>query len=226
MSVSMSQPQSEHYAAEDTERSWGLYQEIHQTYPDAVVIGGWGSWLHNKAAKSHDIDIIVSPHDLSTMRETLELTESHDLGSPKWRGTYDGIHLDVYVYYQSRLGQRLKLPVENLMGHRQQIDGYPTLNKEALLVAKAAARLDRPDTQPGQKDAEDMTILLLEAPDPWDFDLVRQIATCSKSIDPTGADLVLQAVEGLTEVATERSMRRKLAMVFKQMRDVFETNNP
>jgi hypothetical protein len=225
MSVSMSQPQSEHYAAEDTEKSWGIYQEIHQSYPDAIVIGGWGSWLHNKAAKSHDIDIIVSPQDLSTMRETLELTESHHLGSPKWRGTYAGIHLDVYVSYQSRLGQILKLPVEHLVAHRQQIDGYPTLNKEALLVAKAAARLDRPDTQPGQKDAEDMTIMLLGAAEPWDFDLVRRVAKCSKSISPLGADLVLHAVEGLNEVARERTIRRQLAAISKEMRHVFETND-
>ena len=218
----MSQPQSEHYAAEDTERSWGIYTEIHQLYPDAIVIGGWGAWLHNKAAKSHDIDIIVTPQDLSTMREMFELTESHHLGSPKWRGTYDGIHLDVYVCYQSRLGQLLKLPVEHLIGHRQQIDGFPTLNKEALLVAKAAARLDRPDTQPGLKDAEDMTIMLLGATNPWDFDLVRQVAGCSQSIEITGPDLVLQAVGGLAEVASERPIRRQLVAIFKEMRDKFE----
>ena len=220
----MSQPQSEHYAAEDTERSWGIYTEIHQIYPDAIVIGGWGSWLHNKAAKSHDIDVIVSPQDLSTMREVFELTESHHLGSPKWRGTYDGIHLDVYVCYQSRLGQVLKLPVEHLVQHRQQIDGFPTLNKEALLVAKSAARLDRPDTQPGLKDAEDMTIMLLEATDPWDFGLVRQIAECSQSIEPTGANLVLRAVEGLAEVASERTIRRQLVAKYKEMRDTFDAN--
>jgi hypothetical protein len=220
----MSQPQSEHYAAEDTERSWGIYQEIHRTYPDAIVIGGWGSWLHNKAAKSHDIDIIVDPGDLSTMRETFDLTESNHLGSPKWRGTYDGIHLDVYVCYQSRLGQLLKLPVEHLVEHRQQIEGYPTLNKEALLVAKAAARLDRPDTQPGQKDAEDMTIMLLGAEDPWDFRLVRRVAECSKSTNPSGADLVLQAVEGLRDVAN-KSNRKKLAVVVREIRDVFDENS-
>lgn len=41
----MSQPPSEHYAADDTERSWGIYQEIHQIYPEAIVIGGWGCQL-------------------------------------------------------------------------------------------------------------------------------------------------------------------------------------
>lgn len=220
----MSQPQSEHYAAQDTERSWDVYVEIHQIFPDAIVIGGWGSWLHNKAAKSHGIDVIVSPQGLSTMRETLELTESHHLGSPKWRGTYDGIHLDVYVSYISRLGQLLKLPVEHLMEHRQEIDGYPTLNKEALLVAKAAARLDRPDTQPGLKDAEDMTIMLLRATGPWNFDLVRQVARCSKSVNPPGTRLVLRAVEGLADVASERAIRRQLVAISKEMRAVFEAS--
>jgi hypothetical protein len=219
----MSQPQSEHYAAEDTERSWGIYTEIHQTYPNAIVIGGWGSWLHNKAAKSHDIDIIVEPHDLSTMRETFELTESNHLGSPKWRGTYEGIHLDVYVTYRSQLGRILKFPVEHLVEHRQQIDGYPTLNKEALLVAKSAARLDRPDTQPGLKDAEDMTIMLLGARGPWDFDLVHRVAQCSRSEDPPGCDLVFSAVEGLQEIARSRASRRALMAIIKEMRAVFES---
>ncbi|MFY9783386.1 MAG: hypothetical protein WAK12_07625 [Acidimicrobiales bacterium] len=218
----MSQRQSEHYAAEDTERSWDIYVEIHEVYPDAIVIGGWGSWLHNKAAKSHDIDVIVSPQDLSAMRETLELTESHHLGSPEWRGTYDSIHLDVYVCYQSRLGQILKLPVEHLVEHRQEIDGYPTLNKEALLVAKAAARLDRRDTQPGQKDAEDMLIMLLKADRPWDFELVLRVAECSKSVNPAGPDLVFRAVEGLNEMASGRAVRRQLAAVVNEMRSVFE----
>lgn len=217
----MSQPQSEHYLAEDTERSWGIFGDIHKSYPDAIVIGGWGSWLHNKAAKSHDIDIIVSPEDLSSMRPTLDLGETTHFGSPKWRGTYDGIHLDVYVTYRSRLGRVLQFPVEHLVGHRQDIDGYPTLKKEALLVAKAAARLDRPDTQPGRKDAEDMAIMLLGASVPWDFALVQRVANCSLSEDPSGSDLVLAAVEGLVDVETERARRRKLAAIVKEMQAAF-----
>jgi hypothetical protein len=219
----MSPPPSERYSVEDTERSWGIYEEIHHYYPDAIVIGGWGSWLHNKSAKSHDIDIIVEPQDLSHMREALHLTESSHLGSPKWRGMYEGTHLDVYGTYRSRLGMRLRLPVECLVEHRQDIDGYPTLNKEALLVAKAAARLDRPDTQPGLKDAEDMTLMLLGAPDPWNFALVHQVAACARSEEVPGPALVLEAVDGLRQVARERIVRRQLAAVGKEMRAAFET---
>lgn len=218
----MSPAQSEHYSLEDTERSWGIYQEIHSTYPNAIVIGGWGAWLHNRAAKSHDIDMIVEPHDLAEMRETLELSESSHLGSSKWRGTYDDVHLYVYVTYRSHLGQILMLPVEGLVAHREDIDGYPTLSKEALLVAKAAALLDRPDTQPGLKDAEDMTIMLLRAPSEWDFDTVCRVADSSQSPETTGSGLVLRAVERLLDVAKGSSDRKRLREMVRALRGAVE----
>jgi hypothetical protein len=214
-------PSEEYYLPADTERSWEIYDEIHDSYPDAIVIGGWASWLHNKAAKSHDIDIIVSPADLDDMRQALELTENSHFGSPMWRGTYDGIHLDVYVQYRSRLGSRLQLPVEHLVAQRFDIDGYPTLNKEALLVAKSAARLDRPDTLPGRKDAEDMTLVLLGAPDPWDFLLVHRVAQFSVSTEATGSQLVLEAVSGLADEAGTARTARELRRVAKAMEAAF-----
>jgi hypothetical protein len=114
-------PSDEIYLPADTERSWEIYDDIHNSYPNAIVIGGWASWLHNKAAKSHDIDIIVTSAELDDMRQALDLTENSHFGSPKWRGTYDGIHLDIYVTYRSRLGTRLQLPVEHLVKHRLDI---------------------------------------------------------------------------------------------------------
>jgi hypothetical protein len=207
----------EHYFPAETERSWDIYAEIHSSYPDAIVIGGWASWLHNKAAESHDIDIIVSPTGLDDMRQALELTENSHFGSPQWRGTYDGIHLDVYVQFRSRLGSQLQLPVEHLVAHRVDIDGYPTLNKEALLVAKSAARLDRPDTLPGRKDAEDMALMLLGAPEPWDFFLVHRVAQFSRSTEATGSQLVLSAVSGLADEARTAKTARELRRVAKAM---------
>lgn len=209
---------SDWYKAEDTERSWGIYEEVNRSYPDAIVIGGWASWLHNKAAKSHDIDLIVSQVDLEHMEQALDLTENSHFGSPKWRGTYDGIHLDVYVAYRSRLGIRLQLPVECLIKHRQDIDGFPTLCKEALLVAKAAARLDRPDTLPGRKDAEDMAMMLLSASDPWDYALVHGVAKCSMSTGLSGVELVSEAVSGLSDEASNKARRKELDRIAKELR--------
>jgi hypothetical protein len=214
-------PSDEIYLTADTERSWAIYDDIHNSYPNAIVIGGWASWLHNKAAKSHDIDIIVTSAELDDMRQALDLTENSHFGSPKWRGTYDGIHLDIYVTYRSRLGTRLQLPVEHLVKHRLDIDGYPTLNKEALLVAKAAARLDRPDTLPGQKDARDMSLMILGAPAAWDWPLVYEVAQFSESTERTGSRLVLQAVAGLPDEARTAKEARDLRRVAKEMEEAF-----
>jgi hypothetical protein len=214
-------PSDEIYLPADTERSWEIYDDIHNSYPNAIVIGGWASWLHNKAAKSHDIDIIVTSAELDDMRQALDLTENSHFGSPKWRGTYDGIHLDIYVTYRSRLGTRLQLPVEHLVKHRLDIDGYPTLNKEALLVAKAAARLDRPDTLPGQKDARDMSFMILGAPAAWDWPLVYEVAQFSESTEGTGSRLVLEAVAGLPDEARTAKEARDLRRVAKEMEEAF-----
>jgi hypothetical protein len=215
-------PSEEFYDTADTERSWVIYDDIHSSYPEAIVIGGWASWLHNKAAKSHDIDIIITSPELDDMRLALDLTENDHFGSPKWRGTYDGIHLDVYVTYRSRLGTRLQLPVEYLVGHRVDIDGYPTLNKEALLVAKSAARLDRPDTLPGKKDAVDMTLMILGASTPWDWPLVHAVAQSSRSTEGTGSQLVLEAVSGLPDEAQTTKQARDLRRVAKEMEAAFD----
>jgi hypothetical protein len=212
----------EYYEAADTERSWTIYQDVHRSYPDAIVIGGWASWLHNQAARSHDIDLIVSPTDLANMEAALDLTDNSHFGSTKWRGTYDGIHLDVYVTYRSRLGSQLQLPVEHLVEHRLDLMGYPTLNKEALLVAKAAARLDRPDTLPGKKDAEDMALMLLGSEE-WDFALVHRVAQCAECPEASGSELVLQAVAGLTEEAGNKARRRRLDRIAKDMREEFDS---
>jgi hypothetical protein len=214
----------EYYLAEDTERSWDIYQDVHRSYPDAIVIGGWASWLHNQAARSHDIDLIVSPADLASMEQAFDLTDNSHFGSPKWRGTYDGIHLDVYVTYRSRLGTRLQLPVEHLVEHRLDLMGYPTLNKEALLVAKSAARLDRPDTLPGKKDAEDMALMLLGSEE-WDFTLVHRVARFAQCSEASGSELVLQAVTGLTEEAGNKQRRRRLDRIAKAMREMFDLLN-
>lgn|GEM_PF-6048901 len=217
-------PHDEFYAAAETERSWGIYLEIHASYPDAILIGGWGAWLHNKAARSHDIDLIVDAAALADMKHDLGLTESNHFGSPKWGGTYDEIHLDVYTTYRSRLGTRLQLPVEHLAEHRLDIDGYPTLIKEALLVAKAAARLDRPDTLPGRKDAEDMTQMLLDSRERWNLDLVCQIADHAKASEGPGSALVLEAIAGLADEELDRLRSRRLRTIASHLQKIVSSD--
>ena len=165
----------EYYDAADTERSWDIYQDVHRSYPDAIVIGGWASWLHNRAARSHDIDLIVGPTDLASMEAALELTSNSHFGSTKWRGTYDGIHLDVYVTYRSRLGSQASAarrapgrtsPGPYGVSHPQQ--GGPA-SCEGCREAGSARHLA------GKKDAEDMVLMLLGSEN-LDFSLVHRVA--------------------------------------------------
>jgi len=214
-------PHEEYYLLADTERSWTIYLDVHASYPDAILIGGWASWLHTRAARSHDIDLIVDASCLHDMKDALDLTENYNLGTAKWRGEYDGIHLDVYATYRSRLGTRLQLPVEHLVEHRLDIDGYPTVTKEALLVAKAAARLDRPDTLPGRKDADDMTRMLLDGDEPWNFSLVGRIADRALPKEGTGSALVLEAIAGLEDEELGRRRARQLRELARLVQGVF-----
>jgi hypothetical protein len=219
-------PHEEYYPLAETERSWAIYLDVHASYPDAILIGGWASWLHTRAARSHDIDLIVDASCLHDMKEALDLTENYNFGSPKWGGDYDGIHLDVYATYRSRLGTRLQLPVEHLVAHRFDIDGYPTLTKEALLVAKAAARIDRPDTMPGRKDADDMVRMLLDGNDSWDFSRVGRIADCAAPKEGTGSALVLEAIAGLADEERTRGRARQLRELVKLVQETFLEMKP
>ncbi len=206
---------SESYAAADTERSWEIYERLALRYPDAIVIGGWGTWLHVKAEKSHDIDLIVTFADMARLRSELEVTESSHIGGRKWRSTFDGIHLDLYVPHQSELGDKLKMPVEALAPHVAAIDGHRTLSKEALIVAKSAARLDRPDTLPGKKDAVDMARIVLEASGEWDWAQVGVIADASKSAAKPGRFWVAEALASALEAQETKDLRRRLSQIIQ-----------
>ena len=85
---------------------------------------------------------------------------SHPIGGQKLALEVEGVGVDVYPVYQSRLGRRLQIPVEVLINHTEKIDQTRVLTAEAQFVAKMAALLDRPDTLPGEKDGREMWELI------------------------------------------------------------------
>jgi hypothetical protein len=129
-------------------------------FPDAVLIGGWASYLRSRVAKSHDIDIIVDHATLAKLGAKFHLSPSHHISGQKFAIEVDGVGVAVYPVYQSKLGRHLQIPVEVLINHTEKIDRTRVLSAEAQFVTKMAALLDRPDTLPGEKDRREMWELI------------------------------------------------------------------
>lgn len=152
------------YPEELTRLSQRVLDDVLLLVPEAILIGGWATYFRVGGGRSHDIDLIVEPHQLDVLRRDVgDLTRSTHLGT-KYRGSLDGIHLDLHVPFQSRLGRRLQLPVEALVAHAVDHAGHRLLAAPAHLVTKIAALLDRPETLPGDKDREEIWRLLNQEP--------------------------------------------------------------
>lgn len=144
----------------DVEHVEAIMRKFAREFPDAVLLGGWATYLRTGLAKSHDIDVIVDHRTLERLRRQFQLQSSRHVGGQKFEVRLEGVGIDIYPVYQSKLGQRLQFPVEVLTKHSQMVDRVRVLGPEAQFVAKMAALLDRPDTLPGEKDRQEMWALL------------------------------------------------------------------
>lgn len=99
---------AEFYPPEATALSRQVLGEVLAVVPEAVLIGGWGSWIRSRGPMSHDIDLILRRGQLAVLEGLVDdLSDSHHLAGRKWRATWRGVHLDLYVPWESKLGQRL-----------------------------------------------------------------------------------------------------------------------
>jgi len=132
----------------------------------SILIGGWATVRRVGGEISRDIDLIIDSDAVRAKIEATltELSRSTHLQGTKWRGTFEGVHIDVYIPHQSQLGGVLRLRVEELAKHTERLDDSPwrLLTIEAHTISKFAALLDRPDTEKGFKDAREI-VRLLEA---------------------------------------------------------------
>jgi hypothetical protein len=141
------------YSSEQTELSRVVLGEVVAAVPEAILIGGWGTWVRTGGPMSHDVDLIVSRAELAVLEAMVDdLSESHHLAGTEWRATWRSIHLDLYAPYQSRLGANLQLRVEQLVPYNETVNGYRVLTTPAHTASKIAALLDRADSLPGRKD--------------------------------------------------------------------------
>ena len=186
-------PPDEFYADALTDRSLEVVTELLAKVPEAILIGGWATWRRTGALKSHDIDVLV---DQAAKDQILgvcdESSQSGHVGGRKWRGTLHGIHVDLYVPYQSVLGQRLQLRTEHLLGHTEMVDGWRLIDRPAHVTTKLAALLDRLDALPGEKDRREVLSLIQDG--------ARAADVCKvlvEASDRPAADLDALVAEGV-----------------------------
>ncbi len=206
-------PPEPFYAKELTDLSFDVLAQARQLLPDGVLIGGWGTWVRLRTMPSHDIDMIVSRGDIDAIRSHVsDLSVSTHVGGKKWRATLRGIHLDLYVPRHSRLGQRLRLRIEDLVTLRETVDGWVVLGPAAHLATKFAALLDRPFTQPGQKDKAEILAFLTEL-EVRPAEIADVLAAASE-LSPGDLNAVVGEVFGyVDEAARDRRVRAVLRSV-------------
>jgi hypothetical protein len=167
---------------------------------------------------SHDIDLIVARPQLDAIRSLVEeMSESRHLAGREWRATLDGIHLDLYVPYESRLGEHLQLRTEALIEHRDQVNDWIVLTLAAHLATKLAALLDRPDSLPGDKDRQEILSLLALDVDP--NEAVRVVHDASTRITDEVDQHLKNAFQYLGELTLDRSQRSWLRGVAAEWAD-------
>src|SRR5712691_1708400 len=147
-------------ARPDEDQVQAVMRKFVREFPDAVLIGGWASFLRARVAKSHDIDIIVDHATLAKLGAKFQLSPSRHISGQKFAFEVEGVGVDVYPVYQSKLGRRLQILFENDTTYTEKIDRTRVLTAEAQYEAKMAALLDRQDTIPGEKDRREMWELL------------------------------------------------------------------
>jgi hypothetical protein len=149
------------YSSEQTEQSKAVLDDLLAAVPGAVLIGGWGTWARVGGAMSHDVDLLVTRAELAQVQAMVDdFSQSQHLAGTKWRGTWRGVHIDLYAPFQSRLGANLQLRVEVLVPYAETVGGRRLLSVPAHVATKVAALLDRPDSLPGRKDRQELHALL------------------------------------------------------------------
>ena len=135
-----------------TEKSWILLQELQKKY-NFILIGGWATYLWTKQQKSKDIDIIVDLKELEKLKQE-NLIKNDRL--KKYEIKFEEIDVDIYVPYFSKL----TIPIEKIKNYNSKLQGFNVLSKEALLILKQGAELDRRNSIKGEKDRIDIISLL------------------------------------------------------------------
>lgn len=152
--------------ANDEGRLRALLDSLGYDLEPSILIGGWATNARVGGEISHDIDLIITDQSLrQRLPERLTgYSENHlHSGGRKARGDADGVHVDAYFPYESKLGSKLLLDVGVLTRYVDpdlKVEGWLMLTLDAHIATKVAALLDRHATEKGRKDARELVALI------------------------------------------------------------------
>jgi hypothetical protein len=132
----------------------------------SILIEGWATNARVGGEISHDIDLIITDQRLrQRLPKRLDEYSENELhsGGKKARGKADGVHVDAYFPYESRLGTKLLLDVGVLtrfVDPDLKLHGWLMLTLDAHIATKIAALIDRHATEKGKKDARELVALI------------------------------------------------------------------
>ena len=192
----------------------------------SILIGGWATFVRVGGEISLDIDLITSQqsrHKLEQMMTDLSPSNNHQ--GRKLRATFDDVHLDIYLPFESQLGSKLRLKVEVLAEYPDELsfEKWTLLRLEAHIGTKMAALLDRHFSEKGQKDAREILALLkLEGVDPViaaevldrasTLDILNLPTMIGEAFDLIGAILPLSKADQKIVAAAKKSWVAELQL--------------
>ena len=133
--------------ADDEGRLRALLDSLGYDLEPSILIGGWATNARVGGEISHDIDLIITDQNLrQRLPERLtEYSENHlHSGGRKARGNADGVHVDAYFPYESKLGTRLLLDVGALTRYVDpdlKVEGWLMLTLDAHIATPHMALL-------------------------------------------------------------------------------------
>lgn len=143
-----------------------LLDSLGRDLDPSILIGGWATNARVGGEISHDIDLIINDQSLrQVLPQRLHEYSENELhsGGTKARGTADGVHVDAYFPYESKLGSKLLLDVAVLTRFVDPdftVNGWLMLTLDAHIATKIAALIDRHATEKGKKDAREIVALV------------------------------------------------------------------
>lgn len=154
---------SQFYADDITQQSEQLLRRLRVITPRAVVLGGWATFLYAGGQRSKDVDIGVTPAELTALQHEFGTRLTNNAHLRKYEVKEGAVDLDILVGYYSNSGIR----IERLFDCTRVVDGFTVVCPEGLLLLKLCAWIDRAGRPKGDKDEVDVTSLLRQLTFDW-----------------------------------------------------------